>query len=78
MRLSLGCARSVYVGETARNLFTMGVEHMKKYEGGKEDSFMMKHQIQNHNSSAAVLTVKVTSKFKDCLSRQVAEGVQMR
>ena len=76
--LCQGADRSIYVGETSRNLFTRGLEHWKKYEGGKTDSFLLKHQLENHDGCAAVCTAKVTKKFKDCLSRQVAEGVQMR
>ena len=70
--------KSIYVGETSRNLYTRGLEHLKKYESGKIDSFLMKHQVEKHDGSAAVCTAKVTNKFKDCLSRQVAEGVEMR
>ena len=76
--LCQGADRSIYVGETSRNLFTRGLEHWKKYEGGKADSFLLKHQLENHDGCAAVCSAKVTKKYKDCLSRQVAEGVQMR
>ena len=73
-----GEGRSVYVGETARNLYTRGMEHSKKYEGGKQDSFLQKHQLEKHQGRPAVYTAKVTGTFQDCLSRQVAEGVQIR
>ena len=70
--------KSVYVGETSRNLYTRGVEHSKKYEGGKQDSFLQKHQVEKHNGRPAMFKAKVTGNFKDCLSRQVAEGVEIR
>jgi hypothetical protein len=73
-----GDERSVYVGETSRNLYTRGAEHSKKYEGGKQDSFLQKHQQEKHQGRPAVFTAKVTGKFQDCLSRQVAEGVEIR
>ena len=60
------------------NLYTRRLERWKKYEGGKMDSFLMKHQVEKKDGSAAVCTAKVTNTFKDCLSSQVAEGVQMR
>jgi hypothetical protein len=40
--------KSVYIGETSRNLFTRGKEHLHKYEGRKTDSFMLKHQTLFH------------------------------
>ena len=70
--LCQGADRSIYVGETSRNLFTRG------YEGWKTDSFLLKHQLEKHDGCAAVCTAKGKKKYKDCLSRQVAEGVQMR
>ena len=70
--------RSVYVGESSRNLYTRGVEHIRKYEGGKQDSFLLKHQLEKHQGRPAVFTAKVTGTYKDCLSRQVAEGVNIR
>jgi hypothetical protein len=51
----------VYVGETSRNLYTRGMEHSKKYEGGKQDSFLQKHQLEKHQGRPAVFTAKVTS-----------------
>ena len=76
--LCQGDEKSVYVGETARNLFTRGGEHISKYEGGKEASFLLKHQQEKHEGRPAVYSSKVTGYFKDCLSRQVAEGVNIR
>ena len=70
--------RSVHIGESSQNLLTRGLEHTKKYEGGKADSFLLKHQLEKHQGGQAVFSAKVTGKFKDCLSMQVAEvrGIQ--
>ena len=38
-----------------------------KYESGKEDSILTKHQM-----------AKVTGIYKDCLTRQITEGVDIR
>ena len=54
------------------------MKHAQKYEGGMQDSFLQKHQLENHQGNPAVYTAKVTGNFKDCLSRQVAEGVEIR
>ena len=70
--------RSVYVGESARNLYTRGLEHSQKYEGGSEGSFLTKHQLEKHRGTEAKFSARVTGTFQDCLSRQVSEGVFIR
>ena len=70
--------RTVYIGETSRNLFTRGQEHLYKYETADSESFMAKHQEENHDDRPAVFDAKVTGMYRDCLSRQVAEGVSIR
>ena len=55
-----------------------GVEHQAKYEAGGTDSFMSKHQTEKHAGQQADFKGSVTGKFRDCLSRQVSEGVQIR
>ena len=70
--------KSRYIGETSRNLFTRGAEHDDKYEKNKEDSFMLRHQEEKHDGQPADFDAKVTATFRDCLSRQVSEGVHIR
>ena len=71
---------SVYIGETSRNLYTRGREHIDKYRSTKrnKDSFIKKHQDEKHGGCEAMFRAKVTGTFRDCLSRQVSEGVHMR
>ena len=70
--------RTTYVGETSRNLFTRGNEHIGKYVSKNEDSFILNHQAEQHNCQPAHFTAKVTGSYGDCLTRQVAEGVAIR
>ena len=70
-----GGERSTYVGESSRNLFTRGAEHKSKYENHKDDSFLVKHQLEEHQGAAAEIAAKVTGVYSDCLTRQIAEGV---
>ena len=60
-----GDAKSVYVGESSRNLYTRGSEHAKKYEIGKENSFLTNHQVEKHHGAVAKYSAKVTGVFKD-------------
>ena len=67
-----------YVGETARNLFTRCREHMQNYTSNKAESFIKKHQNDKHHGSEADFSAEVKASYKDCLSRQVSEGVNIR
>ena len=72
-----GC---IYVGESARNLYTRGREHIEKYRSRKRnvDSFIKTHQDEEHPGMPADFGAKVTGMFRDCLTRQVSEGVTLR
>ena len=71
--------QAVYLGETARNLYTRGREHTGNYQKKKDgESFMAKHQEDRHFGAGADFEARVRSSFKDCLSRQVSEGVYIR
>ena len=63
---------AVYIGETARNLYTRMKEH---YSGGGEGSFIAKHLEGSHAGQEGIFEARVTKTNKDCLSRQVREGV---
>ena len=51
---------------------------MNKFESRKTDSFMLKHQTNNRPGPPIDFQAKVIGTFNDCLSRQVAEGVEIR
>ena len=70
----------VYIGESSRNLYTRSKEHLEKCSSRKRnvDSFMKKHQVEQHRDIPPNFTAKVTGQFQDCLSRQVSEGVFIR
>ena len=67
-----------YIGETSRNFYSRDREHVDKYHKQKEDSFMKNHQAEKHNGADADFNFKVLKSFKDPLSRQIYEGVQIR
>jgi hypothetical protein len=72
------CVQKISVGETARNLYTRGKEHISNYEARNRESFMKNHQQEKHHGADADFSAEVTGRFKDCLSRQVSEGVHIR
>ena len=70
--------KSLYHGETARNLFTRGAEHEDSYRNMGAKSFMLKHQAKEHNNNPGEYIAKVTGSASDCLTRQVREAVHIR
>ena len=70
--------RSLYIGESSRNLYTRAKEHMNNYRRRTPKSFMLKHQNKKHNGAEGNYKAKVTGGYRDCLSRQVSEGVSIR
>ena len=66
------------MGESARNLYTRGDEHSKKYAQRAEGSSLSKHQMEKHQGREAEYSAKVTGQYNDCLTRQVTEGVFIR
>ena len=71
-------SQAVYIGETARNLYSRGREHNSNYRGKQQESFMKKHQVDAHNGMEADFSAKDLSSYNNCLSRQIAEGVTIR
>ena len=53
---------------------------MDKYRSKKRnpDSFIKQHQVEVHQDMPADFAARVTGTFKDCLSRQISEGVSIR
>ena len=67
---------AVYIGETAKNLYTRMKQH---FNCRGADSFMSKHLEEAHGGVGREgnFAAKVTKTNRDCLSRQVREGVQI-
>ena len=67
---------TVYIGETSRNIYTRGGEHLRMRED--IDSFINRHMKERHEGEDDNFVAKVTHSNKDCLTRQVREGVLIR
>ena len=68
--------RAKYIGETARNLYTRTGEHNSNRDKG--GSFMRKHMMEFHNGEEGDFVGRVTHTNKDCLTRQIREGILIR
>jgi hypothetical protein len=63
------------MGETARNLYTRSRGHQRNYAKKEPESFMYRHE-QDH--FGAEFKARDKFNFKDCLTRQISEGVAIR
>ena len=71
-------SKSIYIGESSRNLYTRSKEHLASYRSGEVTSFIGKHQNTSHPGEEPMYVAKVTSRTRDCLTRQVREAILIR
>ena len=67
-----------YIGETSRNFFSRNQEHEENYLNKRPESFINNHQAEMHGGQDPDFKYSVLKTFKDPLSRQICEGVQIR
>ena len=70
--------KSIYLGESSRNLYTRSKEHLSSYRSGLSTSFIAKHQENAHRGQEPSYKARVITSTRDCLSRQVREAVLIR
>ena len=71
---------AVYIGESGRNGFTRGGEHLDYWEASDEDkSVLWLHSVHHHQSRRDVnYSMRVTGAFRDPLDRQIMERIQIQ
>ena len=68
----------LYHGETSKNAYVRGLQHQENYKYKLQSSALYKHAQADHQSRMDVnYCMKVKSKFRDTLTRQVNEGVRI-
>ena len=69
---------AAYFGETGRNGFTRGGEHLVNKLAEDENKSVLKlHANHHHNGAEVRFSMKVTGVHNDSLDRQVTEGVNI-
>ena len=68
----------VYEGETSRSARLRGIEHVKSYNGKKEDSVLYKHKLLEHNHEEVDFKMEITGTFRDALTRQAEESIRIQ
>ena len=71
---------AAYKGESGRNGFSRGLEHLDYLEACDEDkSVLWLHSLHHHQSRQDVnYSMRVTGAFKDPLDRQIMERIQIQ
>ena len=69
-----------YKGETGRNAYSRGLEHLDCLEANDEEkSVLWLHSVHHHQSRRDVkYSMKVTGAFQDPLDRQIMEKIQIQ
>ena len=70
----------IYIGETARNAYTRGKEHLKDIESKNKNSPLHTHNEERHEGrNEEGFGMKVTGIYTgDATKRQIAEATQIR
>ena len=71
--------RGVYIGESSRSLYERSKEHLKDAESFDPGSHIVKHWMLEHpdERDCPGFSFSIMSRFRDCLSRQVAEAISI-
>ena len=64
---------SDYWGETGRNCYVKGGEHLKGLKEKRYDKAMWKHRIEKHQGGEEMFEMKVEKTFVKPLARQIRE-----
>ena len=69
-----------YEGETCRNMYLRGKEHLNQYKNNDKHSVMLKHIKTDHEKEAKKVEfeMKLVKTFKDPLSRIINEGIRIK
>ena len=67
----------MYEGETGRNGFTRGLEHLAALRLEDEENAMWKHCVVQHGGVEAEFEMKMLRSCNSCLERQVNEAVRI-
>ena len=68
-----------YIGETGRNAYTRGKEHLMALDSKSDSSTIVRHCMEKHDNIIKDFTMNITGSFQDdSISRQIAESVKIQ
>ena len=66
-----------YEGESGKNGYTRGRQHLDSLRRRDEENALWKHCIVEHNGELAEFSMKTIGVFSSCLARQINEAVRI-
>ena len=73
-----GLRVAAYFGETGRNSFTRGLDHLDLLEARSKQSVLWLHSLHHHQGrDDVVYRMRVTGVYPDPMDRQIMEGVNI-
>ena len=66
-----------YEGESSRSARIRGAEHLADFEKKRPNSVLWKHKQKEHGDEEMKVTMQITKKFRDPLTRQANEAVRI-
>ena len=70
--------KTEYHGETSRNMFSRGEEHLRALSKKSPESVLWNHCVTVHNEQMTTFSMKATGYFTDALTRQINEAVRIQ
>ena len=69
---------SIYIGESARNGYSRGLEHQALLEKQDKDSVLLRHTQNKHpDDETPVFSMSIIKKHKSAMDRQISEAVHI-
>ena len=59
-------------------MYSRHLWHQEKYDKKSSESFMANHMNEKHNGEPAEFKIVVMDKFKDAMSRQLSEALNIK
>ena len=70
--------KEVYIGESGRNGYTRGREHMTSYQKKESDSVLLRHVRDKHSeTNPPSFKMSIIGTHKTALDRQISEAVRI-
>ena len=69
--------KAQYHGETSRNMYARGEEHLRALASKSKESVLWNHSTTCHNGEETSYSMKATGYFKEPLTRQIDEAVRI-
>ena len=72
--------KCIYIGESSRSIQERSLEHVRDAESFSHKSHIVKHWLRHHRDlmEPPPFTFSITTMFKDFLSRQIGEALQIQ